>query len=139
MQPMIRFFKEVYLTGFAIIFNSSRARKVTYRAGGAIGALTLIEWLVFIGISGYIEMFLNKKLLFYFSKPVVVIAFFALFFANQYVLFIRGHGIKFAQEFASLKKSRRILLMVSCALLLLASMAFFICSAIAHRRFIGAN
>ncbi|MGA2028627.1 MAG: hypothetical protein ABSG87_00935 [Verrucomicrobiota bacterium] len=136
---MIQFFKEVYLAGFVIIFKGSRARKITYGAGSAIAAITLIEWLVLIGISGYIEMFLNKKLLFYFSKPVVIIAFFALFLMNQYVLFIRGHGIKFAREFDSLKKSRRILLIVSWAVMVVVIIVFFIFSAIAHRHFIGVD
>jgi hypothetical protein len=134
---MIRFFKEVYLTGFAIVFRLSRARDIAYKAGGAVGAITVVEWFVIEGLRGYIDIFLNKKIIF--SKPIVLIAFFVLFLVNGYVLFFRGHGIKFAHEFNSLEKSRRILLVVSCAVLSLAAIVFGICSAIAHRHFIGAH
>jgi hypothetical protein len=40
---MIRFLKEIYLTGFTILFKLSRAKKITYRAGGAMTIITLIE------------------------------------------------------------------------------------------------
>lgn len=136
---MTRFFREIYLTGFTIIFRLSRARNINYKAGGAVGAVTMIEWLIFVGISGYIEMILDKKHLFLFSKPVVIVAFFALWLMNDYMLCVCGHGIKFAREFDSVGKSRRILLLVSCAVVLVAAIVFFIFSAIAHSHFIGVN
>ncbi len=134
---MIQFLKEVYLTGFAIIFRRARVKQVGYKAGSAIAILTLVEWLILIGTSGYVEMFLGKKLLL--SKPAVLVAFFALFLVNEYVLFVRGHGIKFAHEFDSLKKTKRITLVVSCAVVTVAAIVFFICSSIAYQRFIGVH
>jgi hypothetical protein len=129
--------KEIYLTGFAIIFRLSRARDIAYKAGGAVAAITVVEWFVIEGLRGYIDIFLNKATIF--SKSVVLIAFFALFFMNGYVLFFRGHGIKFAHEFGSLKTPRKVLLVSSCAVFSVAAIVFGICSAVAHRRFIGVN
>jgi hypothetical protein len=134
---MFRFFKELYLTGFIIIFKVSRAKNIAYKAGGAIGFITVIEWLILLGISSYMEMFVGK--MFLFSKPVILIAFLALFFLNQYILFIRGYGIKFEREFDKLEKSRKILLIVSCAILALSAIVFFVWSSIAYRHFIGVN
>jgi hypothetical protein len=136
---MIRFFKEVYFTGFAIIFKMSRTKRIGYKAGNAICAITVIELLILIGILGVVEMLLNKPKLFYFSRPVVITTILALYFANMYVLCIRRYGIKFAHEFDSLKQSRKTLLAISCAVLTMAAIVFFICSFVAHRHFIGAN
>lgn len=134
---MIQFIKEVYLTAFAIIFRRARVKDIAYKAGSAVGAITVIEWLILVGISGYVEMFYGKKYLL--SKPAVVIAFLALFLVNGYVLFFRGHGVKFARDFDGLEKTRRITLVVSCAVVTVAAIVFFICSAIAHQRFVGAR
>ena len=46
-----------------------------------------------------------------------------------------GHGIKFEREFTHFKKSRKVLLLVSCAVLLLATTVFSICSVSAYQRF----
>jgi hypothetical protein len=134
---MVRFFKELYLTGFTILFRMSRARDITYKVGGAIGVITVIEWFILIGISGCVGMFLGKKTLPNLAKPTILISFFALFLANQYILFMRGHGMKFEREFDKLEKSRKILLKVSCAVLSLSAIVFFIWSGIAYRHFIG--
>jgi energy-coupling factor transporter transmembrane protein EcfT len=134
---MIRLVKEIYLTAFVIIFRLSRAKDIAYRAGGAIAVITVVECLILIGISGYLEKFLGKTYLI--SKPIFYIGFFAIVFVNGYFLFFRGNGIKFNQEFDGLEKSRRVVLVVSCALLVMAAIAFFIYSAIARRHFTGAN
>jgi hypothetical protein len=136
---MIRFLKDLYLTGFTVLFRIRPRGKISTRAGRAIGGVTLIEWFILVGISSCIEMLLGKRFLFYFSKPVIVSAFFALFLVNQYVLYIRGHGIKFDREFNNLGKSRKIVLVTSCAVLLVATIALSIYSGLAHRRFIGAD
>jgi hypothetical protein len=132
---MIRFAKEIYLTGFVIIFRLSRVKDIAYKAGGAIGAITVVEWFALEGLRADIDTFLNRNTIF--SKPVVYAAFFALFLMNGYVLFFRGHGIKFAREFESMRKARRIVLVVSCAVLSVAAIVFGICSAIVHRRSLG--
>jgi len=136
---MFRFLKEIYLTGFAIIFRISRAKDIAYRAGAAIIILTLIEWFNLVNISLCVEMLVGKKLLPQFSKPEVLIAGFALFLINQYILFTRGHGIKFEREFDHLKKSRKILLVTSCVVLLLATIAFSIYSTSAYHRFLRSS
>jgi hypothetical protein len=134
---MIQFFKELYLTGFAIFFRLSWQKDIAYKAGSAVAVITVVEWFFLEGLRGYADIYLNKKVIF--SKSVVLIAFIALYSVNGYFLFFRKHGIKFAHEFDSLKKSRRILLVVSFAVLSVAAIVFGICAVIAHRRFIGVN
>jgi hypothetical protein len=136
---MIRFAKELYLTGFAIIFRLSRVKDIAYKAGGAIVAVTLVESCILMGMSWYIEILVGKKNLFLLPKPAVLIAYFALFFVNGYFLFFRKHGIKFANEFDSLPKSRRVLLVASSAVIVIGAVVFSIFSAIAHRRFLEAQ
>jgi hypothetical protein len=130
---MIKFLKQVYLTAFPVIFKLSRQKDVAYKIGGAIGAITFVESLFLIAVFGYIEIFLNKKILF--SKPTLAIAFFILFFVNMYFLWLRGYGTKFVNEFDGLKTSRRIFLMTSCVVILVATIVFLIYSAIAYRHF----
>jgi hypothetical protein len=137
---MIRFLKEIYLTGFTLLFRLSRAKKITYKAGGAMTIITLIETFNLLNISLCIEMFVGKQIVPRFSEPEVVLAFLALGFLNLYALFFCGftfsHGIKFEREFDNLKKSRKILLVTSCVVLLLATIVFSIYSISAHRHFI---
>lgn len=121
------------------MFRLRRGQKPSTRISRALAGVTLIEWFNLVGISGYIEMLVGDKKLFYFSEPVVVLAFFALYLVNQYVLATRGHGIKFEREFDNMKKTRKIILVTSCVVLLLATIAFAIYSSLAYRRFIGAN
>jgi hypothetical protein len=79
MQLMIQLLKEVYLTGFAIIFRLSRAKDIAYKAGGAVVVIAVVEWFALLGISGYVEKFLDKSFLSISSRPIVFITFFALF------------------------------------------------------------
>jgi len=71
-------------------------------------------------------MLIGKRCFLNFPIPVVIILFFALAFANFNILVMRGHGIKFEREFDKLGKTRKILLVTSCAVLLLATIVFFI-------------
>jgi hypothetical protein len=134
---MIRFLKEIYLTAFTIVFRLSRSRDVSYKAGGAVCVITLIEWFFLEGLRGYVDIILHKNIIF--SKFQVIIAFLLLFFLNGYFLFFCGYGINFNKEFDTLKKSRKSFLVVSFLILSVAAVVFGICSAIAHRHFIGAD
>lgn len=132
---MIQFLKEIYLTGFTIFFRISRPKDIAYKAGFAIGGVTLIQSFILIGIFYCIQMFLNKQILL--SKPALGIAVFILFLINEYILYIRKHGIKFEREFNSLKKSRKNRLVAGYAVVTVAAIVFLICSAIAYRHFFG--
>jgi hypothetical protein len=122
----------------------SRASART-KAGSAVAAIALIEWLILAGISSWIDMFIGERFLLnstnssVASKLVIVILFFALCSVNHLVLVTRGNGIKFADEFNNLKKSRRILLVTSCLVLLLSVIAFFLYSRFAYRGFFHIN
>jgi len=134
---MIQFLKEIYFTGFAIIFNASRVKKISYKAGGATNFVAVIEWFFLIGIFGFIEMFLNINIPL--SKLTVGIVYFALFLINDYFLNVRGYGIKFAHDFKGFERSKKIRLVVNFSILTVAVVGFFIYSAVIHRRFLGAD
>lgn len=133
----IQFVKEVYLTGYILCFRLSRSKDFDYKAGGAIGLITLVEWLIFVGILFYVQISIGSK--FVFPKAVVIIAFIALFFVNQYFLTMRRLGIKFEREFDKLDKTKRITLVVSCVVVTVAATVLAIYSAIAFRRFMGVH
>ena len=136
---MIRFLKEVYLTGFAVVFKLSRAKKIAYRAGGAVTIITLIESFNIINILSWIDIFAGKQIAPGLSEPEILLAFFVLCFLNLYFLIICGftfvQGLPFEHEFDLLKKSRKILLVTSCVVVLLATIAFSIYSTSAYHRF----
>lgn len=137
---MIRFFKELYLMVFTILYKipggTPSSKSVT-----SVTAVTLIEWLLLAGISSWIDIFIGKRFLLsdynslIFSKLAALMLFLALGSVNQVVLVARGHGIRFEREFTHLEKSRKVLLVVSCAVLVVATIAFFIYSRLAYQRF----
>ena len=136
---MIRIVKEIYLTGFTIVFKLSRAPTIAGRAGGAIGIIALIESFNLMNIALWIDIFAGKQIVPRLSGPEFLIAFLALIFVNNYVLNICGfsfrHGLKFEREFGTLNKTRRILLVTSCVVVALASIVFTIYSISAYHRF----
>lgn len=103
-------------------------------AGKGVFVVSLIAFFIIEAIKQRIEILLGARFSFD-SSPWDMAAVLALYFLNRYVLITRGHGIKFEREFTHLKKSRKILLLVSFAVLLLATIAFAICSDSAYRRF----
>jgi hypothetical protein len=70
-------------------------------------------------------------------KPAVAAAFVALALVNIYILFVRGHGLKFAEEFESLAKSRRVLLATTFVIVSVATIVFGVWSAVAYRHFLA--
>jgi hypothetical protein len=135
---MIRFFKEIYLTWFVLIYrmpapnwgNPERTKSVR-----ASAVVTLITCPVLLEIACWIDMLIGKSFLLNFSYPVVGAFFVVLNFANFYVLVSRGYGIRFEREFNNLEKSRRNFLVTSCVVLLPATVAFFIYTISAYRHY----
>jgi hypothetical protein len=136
---MIHFIKDVYITGYTILFRFSRSKDAVNKAGLAVAMVTLIEGVNLINISSCIEVLAGGKLFPRFSELAMVVAFFVLFFMNQYVLYTRGYGVRFEREFDHLKQPRKTLLVTSCILVLLATIAFSIYSTLAYRRFISTH
>ncbi len=133
---MIRFLKEIYLTGFTLVFRLSRGKDIACKVGGACAILILIEEFNLSNIMCWLDIFTGKQVLPRFSGPEVWLAGFVLFSINVYVLFTLRYGINFEREFNKLEKTRKILLVVSCVVLLLATIVFSIYSTSAHRHFI---
>ncbi|MGA7593752.1 MAG: hypothetical protein WCA64_01035, partial [Gallionella sp.] len=85
---MFRFLKELYLTGFVLIFRSSRASGKT---AGAVTIVALVEWLILAGISSWIDIFIGTRFLLSNAnslaiyKLVLLLFFFALYLANYHV------------------------------------------------------
>lgn len=122
---MIRFFKELYLTAYVLLYRIPGG--TTYvKTTQAATIIMLIEWLMLAEIGSCIAILSGTRFLIFSSKLLMLISGLALYYPNYRILVIRGHGIKFEREFNNLKKSRRILLVVSCAVLLLATIAFWI-------------
>ena len=130
------FFKELYLTGFTLLFRiggSSWTPRINAWRG--VTGIAIIEAVILIGIEWWIEMLIGTRFSFDSDRLAIGIASVALFFANDYVLVARGHGIKYEREFNNLKKFRKVLLVASCVVIMLAVIAFFIVSVAAYRRF----
>jgi hypothetical protein len=134
---MIRFLKELYLTWFTVgfRFRSGRGWGPIMDAGKGVFFVAILMFLILAGIEWRIEIFVGKKLLFDSGRWVFIAVGLAVYYVNYYVLITRGHGIRFEREFDNLKKSRKVLLQVSCAVLLLAIITFFSCSVSAYHRF----
>ena len=121
---MIRFFKEIYLTGFTLIVRLSRGKDVGYNVGVACGILTVIEGVNLVNICSWIDIIAGKKVMPHLSGPEVWLAIIVLFSINVSFIYTFRYGINFEREFDKLEKSRKILLKTSCAVILLATIAF---------------
>jgi hypothetical protein len=138
---MIRFIKQLYFTGFVLLFKLRPSQRVVTRAVRAVTGLALIEGLIFACIASWIDISIGRR---YFlgdvnslvsSKLIIAASFFALYFANYGVLVVRGHGIKFVNEFEDLKKGRRKFLIVSFWVVALFAILFSVGSRLAYRHF----
>lgn len=135
---MFQFFKEIYLTAFTIFFRTGGAAWTPgINAGKGVVGVAMIEWLVLIGLVSWIEVLVGTRFLLGISKWATIIVFLALCAANHYPLVARGHGTAFEREFASLQKSRKILLLVFCAIIIGVAIAFFVYTAQVHRAFVN--
>ncbi len=137
---MIRFLKELYLTGFTLGFRFRIAggwgRWVPslgpiMDAGKGVFFVWVIMFLILEGIKSYIEIHVGTQV----NSPWEFAAVMALYFANHYILVTRGHGIKFEREFDNLEKNRKNLLLASCGVMGLATIAFSIYLGFAYQRF----
>jgi len=137
---MFRFFKELYLTGFTLLYKIPGGTPHS-KTGTSVPVVALFEVAFLAGVSSWIDIFIGERFLLSSSnslashKIVFLLFFIALSLVNYHILITRGHGIKFEREFNNLEKSRRILLVMSCCGLMLATIAFFICSRLAYQRF----
>ena len=104
-------------------------------AGKGVLGVTVIETVILMCIAGWIEMFVGTRFSFHSEPWTIRIACVALYFANYYVLVSRGHGITFEREFTHLEKSRKVLLLASCGIMVLATIAVMIYSVSAYHRF----
>lgn len=137
---MFQFFKEIYFTAFIIFFRAGSADWTpTINASKGVAAVALIESAFLIGIASWIDIYFRIKSLFDNSKLTAILAFLILCAVNHFLLVVRGHGIKYEREFSHVTKNRKIFLVVSCVILMLASVVFFVISANAHRHFIKAG
>jgi hypothetical protein len=137
---MIRFFKELYLTGFTLLYKIPGGTPHS-KTGTSVPVIALFEVAFLAGVLSWIDISNGKRFLLSSSnslashKIVFLFFFIVLSLVNYHILVTRGHGIKYEREFNNLKKSRKILLVTSCCGLALATIAFFIYSRFAYRRF----
>ena len=132
---MIRFIKELYLTAFTVLYRRAADKKTTYKAGTATATITLIEWLNLVDILCWIGILNGEKLITHFSIEICL-AWIPIGILNTYFLYTNGHGLRFESKFDKLEKSRKTLLKICCAVLLVATIVFTIYSFAAYRHFI---
>jgi len=133
---MIRFLKELCLTEFTFFYRASnKSWSHGANAGKAAAAVSLSACIILLTISMWIDILNGKQFLMVFDRWKVGIAILAFFCGNFYVLAIRGHGIRFEREFNNLQKSKRTFLGVSCLVINLISVAFFLYSGHVYQHF----
>jgi hypothetical protein len=141
LMLMIRFLKELYLTGFTLGFRARMPEKLgggwgpVIDAGKGVAVLSLIGLINLTNIEYWFDICIGTRFTFDSNRWEQGAVFAAAFIANYYILVARGYGIRFEREFKNLKKSRKVLLVVSCAVLLLADIMFSIYSDSTYRRF----
>jgi hypothetical protein len=133
---MIQFLKAIYLTAFTILYRIPGGNPYVKNTQ-AVTVITVVEWFILLEIAGWFDMLIGERFLLLISstKLAVLILFLALYFPNYRVLVTRGRGNTFEREFDNFSKSRRIFLVTSCAILLLASIASFMYLFHAYHRF----
>ncbi len=136
---MIRFLKEIYLTGFVLLIRLSRGKDIGYKVGAACAIITAVEGVNLTNICSWVNIVSGKQAVPHLSGPEVWLVGIVLASINVYVLFTLRYGIKFESEFDNLKKSRKILLKVSCAALLLTTILFSIYTTKAYHHFLEVN
>ncbi len=138
---MIQFIKDLYLTGFVLLYRLRPSQKSITRAVRAVSVLTLIEWLILAGIASLIDISIGSRFLLssvnsrLSSKLIIIALLFALYFVNYRVLAVRGHGVNFVHKFDNMKKTRRILLISGFCALALFTIVFFVCTRLAYQNF----
>lgn len=132
---MIKFLKELYLTAYTLGYRSpgkaggwqrlNRQVGIIMDQGKGVLLVSMILIFIFLGIMNFIEIRIGRK----FSVDSTLngaLLVLADYYVNLYILITRGHGIRFEQEFNQLRKTRRVLLVTTCVVLMLAAFAFLL-------------
>lgn len=137
---MIQFLKELYFTGFVLVFRFRPKQRIVTRAVRAVTSLALIQCFFMTGIAYWVDILNGRGFLRdHFDSAsfqlMVLGLCFGVYLANYYILTFRGRGVKFAEEFGGLKKRRRAFLIGGFFGVLLFTIVFFIGSRVAYRHF----
>jgi hypothetical protein len=129
LTAIFQFLKELYLTGVALGFRFRAPQQLgggwgpIIDTGKGVLIVSLIVFLILKGIESCVEIHVGTRFSFD-SSPWELASVLALYYANYYLLVSRGYGIKFEREFTHLKKSRKVHLVVSCVVVVLATIVF---------------
>jgi hypothetical protein len=139
-NAMMQFIKNVVLTGF-VLFYRIPGKNHRIKINGAITLIALIEWLILSGFLCLYDIFSGKQIVLshptFFQKIIVISLFAILWFLNKRIFFVQG--VNFEREFDNIEKSRRGLLIISFAALLLSAIGLFVFSRIAYQHFFHSN
>lgn len=133
---MIRFFKELYLTGFVIFYRIPSKKNIDYRLGAALGVVAFVQSFILMGVACGIEIFIGGKLP-ELSRQEFLIIPLMIFFVNMYFISYRRYGIEFDKKFDKLDKSRKRLLIIGSIVFILVAIAFGVCMGIAYGHFLN--
>jgi hypothetical protein len=129
---MLRFFKELYFTVFTLGYKFNFAggwKRINSRfgvimdQGKGVFLVSIIMFFVLFGIKQCVEIHLGKKLAFD-DTLWELLAVLAIYYVNLYILVTRGYGVKFEREFNNFTKSKKIILITTCSVLMFGVMAF---------------
>jgi hypothetical protein len=135
---ILRFFKEIYLTAFTVLFRLNAWGPQTAR-GASVALIALIESGVLLGIDLLVDDFSGRTLLPTIPKWAFVVIYLVIAVLNFHLLVFRRHGVEFEREFSHFKTGKKIQLVLASMAVMLAAIAFFIYAANIHRNVIAHN
>lgn len=138
ISMILRFFKEVYLTAFTILFRINLWGPQTAQ-GVSAASIALIQSGVLLGIDLLVDDFSRTKILPTIPKWVFLLLYFVIAALNLYFLVFRRHGIKFEREFSHFKTGKKIRLILASVAIMLTAVAFVIFAANIHRNILAHN
>jgi len=92
----------------------------------AVSGVTFLGTVLLVVIESWVDVLLRRDFLL--GRWTTGIGYFALFFANYFTLVHRGHGIRYEREFSGFKTSKKMLLLLSWAVMLLIVIGFCVYS-----------
>ena len=134
---ILKFLKELYLTFYVVFYRLGVSwSRANDESKGAVG-VALVETALILSLWSSLDVLTGRATLTNIPKIAAVICFFGICAVNYNILVTKRHGIDFERQFVHLPSARKSLLFSCCVTVIIASVAFFIYTAIIHRRLIN--
>lgn len=101
--------KKIWLLWFVLFSRiAAAAWPPSINAWKGVVGVTLVEWLVVVGLSLWLRLATERELLFGLDRWLVQVALALLFAVNYMLLIHRGIGISYERDFGNLERSKRV-------------------------------